>query len=128
MGNFKNKDRKCPRCHYRWIGHEEKETDVSIALYLINEAYRDSYDHALLVSRDSDLVPAVRMLRGQFPSKRITIVAPPNKGHSNELCRLATGKAKIRVKQLRACLLPAAIVSSTGTLIVERPPEYAPPS
>ena len=34
LGHFKKKNRKCPECDHRWTGHEEKETDVNIALYL----------------------------------------------------------------------------------------------
>lgn len=33
MGQFKNKDRWCNSCGAKWMGHEEKETDVNIALY-----------------------------------------------------------------------------------------------
>lgn len=33
LGHFKKKNRRCPDCHHRWIGHEEKETDVNIALF-----------------------------------------------------------------------------------------------
>ncbi|RPJ49771.1 MAG: NYN domain-containing protein [Acidobacteria bacterium] len=34
-------------------------------------AVRDWYDRALLISRDSDLAPAVRMVVGQFPLKQV---------------------------------------------------------
>jgi uncharacterized LabA/DUF88 family protein len=77
-GHFKNKDRKCPACHHRWQGHEEKETDVNIALYLVNEAYKNSYDTALILSRDSDLKPAIAMIRKEFSDKEVIAVAPPS--------------------------------------------------
>jgi hypothetical protein len=32
LGQFKNKERFCPHCSSRWMGHEEKETDVNIEL------------------------------------------------------------------------------------------------
>lgn len=69
LGQFKIKDRECPSCSHAWKGHEEKETDVNIALYMLNEAYKNTYDLALLVSRDSDLKPAVKMILDQFPDK-----------------------------------------------------------
>ena len=34
MAKFKDKDRWCPNCGHHWIGHEEKETDVNIALII----------------------------------------------------------------------------------------------
>ena len=85
LSKFKDKDRKCPSCGHRWKGHEEKETDVNIALALINGAYRNEYDHAFVMTRDSDIAPAVRMVRALFPDKDVTIIAPPNRGHSSEI-------------------------------------------
>ncbi len=32
---------------HRWQSHEEKETDVNIASYLIHRAYQDAFDRAL---------------------------------------------------------------------------------
>ncbi|NGX61332.1 MAG: 6-hydroxy-3-succinoylpyridine 3-monooxygenase HspA, partial [Chlamydiae bacterium] len=75
LGQFKIKQRKCPNCKHGWRGHEEKESDVNIALALLNEAYRDRYDRAVIVSRDSDLAPATRMVRKYFPEKTITILS-----------------------------------------------------
>ena len=57
MGHFKKKDRKCFDCGSQWIGQEEKETDVSIGITLLNEAYKDRFSRAYLVTRDSDLMP-----------------------------------------------------------------------
>ena len=57
LGHFKEKDRKCPDCRHKWIGHEEKETDVNIALYLLDSAYQNLFDRALVITNDSDLAP-----------------------------------------------------------------------
>lgn len=46
MGNFKQKHRFCINCSSYYLAHEEKETDVNIAIYLINEAYKDTYQKA----------------------------------------------------------------------------------
>ena len=54
MASFKAKDRKCSECGHVRKGHEEKETDVNIAVAMLNGAYHNEYDHAYLVSRDSD--------------------------------------------------------------------------
>ena len=60
MASFKAKDRKCSECGHVRKGHEEKETDVNIAVAMLNGAYHNEYDHAYWVSRDSDLTPVVR--------------------------------------------------------------------
>ena len=127
MGHFKEKDRSCRKCGASWKGHEEKETDVNIALYLLNEAFRDSYDRAYVVSRDSDLKPAVEMIRRQFPKKEMIIVAPPHLGHSNDLISVASGKRKIRLEQIETCLFPEVILDAKGNEIARRPTQYKPP-
>lgn len=123
LGHFKNKDRKCNSCSATWIAHEEKETDVSIGISLLNDAYKGRYEKAYLVTRDSDLMPAVRMVRAEFPAKQIVAVAPPLMGHSNDLIAVCHSKKKISPGQVKACLLPKKIRHSDGTLVV-RPIEY----
>jgi uncharacterized LabA/DUF88 family protein len=53
---FKEKHIYCPECGLTHKGHEEKESDVNIAVHLISDAYEERFDHAFIVSRDSDLV------------------------------------------------------------------------
>lgn len=76
MGNFKEKERFCNNCHQFVMGHEEKQTDVNIALYLLNEAYNDTYDIAMIMTNDTDLIPAIKMLKRFFPKKRVGILFP----------------------------------------------------
>jgi hypothetical protein len=78
---------------------------------------------AYLVTRDSDLMPAVRMIRAEFPTKQIVAVAPPFMGHSNDLITVCHSNQKISPTQVRACLLPEKLQYSDGTIIV-RPLEY----
>src|SRR5262249_24306975 len=63
MGHFKNKSRGCHSCNATWIAHGEKETDVSSAIHMLYDAYKKGYEKAVLLTRDSDLVPAIRMIR-----------------------------------------------------------------
>jgi hypothetical protein len=123
LGHFKSKDRRCKSCGATWVAHEEKETDVSIGINLLNDAYKQRYEKAYLVTRDSDLMPAVRMIRTEFPTKEIVAVAPPLMGHSNDLITVCHSKQKISPDQVKACLLPEKLQHSDGTIIV-RPLEY----
>jgi uncharacterized LabA/DUF88 family protein len=129
MAQFKDKDRRCPQCGHQWTGHEEKETDVNIAIAMLNGVYRNEYDHAFVVTRDSDITPAIRMLRAYFPTKGVTVIAPPNRGHSNELLQITPPplKAKIRVVQIERCLLGPVVYDAGGNIAAHRPAEYAPP-
>jgi len=45
-------------------GFYEKGVDVKIAVDMLSGAYENSYDTVVLVSSDTDLVPAVRKVRG----------------------------------------------------------------
>lgn len=125
MGHFKEKDRGCWKCGAKWKGHEEKETDVSIGITLLNDAYKNRFDTALLITRDSDLMPAVRMVRAEFPNKQIIAVAPPMMGHSNDLLTVCNGKRKITPTQVTQCLLPQHVYDSAGAVLATRPVNYA---
>lgn len=130
LGHFKNKDRRCPKCGHRWIGHEEKETDVNLAIWLLNEATRGRYDEAFLVTQDSDLAPAIQTVRRQHRHVKIKLIAPPKLRHSKQLARAAgTHLAAIKEVHLERSLLPAQVLHpTTGKLVSMRPVEYDPPS
>lgn len=131
MGVFKRKDRSCRACGHTWPDHEEKETDVNIALHLLRDAQLDRYDRALIISGDSDLAPAVRMVREQFPAKSIRILAPYPRQHSMDLVRSAGGLEHARrIQQIHVerCLLPDKVLDASGLLCAERPLKYCPPS
>lgn len=128
LGKFKSKDRKCPTCGYKWSGHEEKETDVNMALAMLNLAYQDKYEHAFLVSNDSDLAPAIRLVRANFPEKRVTTIVPPHYFHSNELIQASSEKAKITIEHLKRSRLPPVVYDAGGNIVVTCPKEYLPSS
>lgn len=130
MGHFKVKDRSCRDCGSTWQAHEEKETDVNAALWLLDLAYRDYYDDAFVVSRDSDLAPAVRLVRTRFPAKRIKVVATPNLRHSKELAQAAGNKnlAAIQIIHLERSLLGPVLYDGAGAVICRRPAKYDPPA
>lgn len=52
--------------------YREKGVDVRIAVDLVAGAYEDQYDHAVLVSSDSDLIPALEKVRSK--GKKVTYV------------------------------------------------------
>jgi uncharacterized LabA/DUF88 family protein len=64
-------------------------TDVNIAVELLSDAFTDSFDVALLVSADSDLVAPIKKVRSLFPTKRILTCFPPGR-YSTDL-KDATG-------------------------------------
>ncbi len=98
-----------------------------MALYILNEAYKDSYDTALIISADADLAPAIRMAKDAFPEKRFKILTPPTKNHCLNLVAASNLKpAHIQEIHLERSLLPSFLVSSEGVTI-DRPDKFEPP-
>ena len=54
---------------------EEKETDVSIALSMYHDARSGDVDQVVLVSNDSDMVPALRHIRAETTAK-VGVILP----------------------------------------------------
>lgn len=124
---FKRKDRRCYSCGSSWTDHEEKETDVAIGVSLLDLAYRGAFERALLVTNDSDLVPAVRLVRERFPKLTINMLTPPNRHSSRELIAVSGGSATmIQRIHLERALLPAELVCTDGSTAT-RPAAYDPP-
>jgi len=60
----------------RVLRPEEKQTDVNIALHMLADATDGICDQQILVSNDSDCMPALRMIRKRHPELRLGVVAP----------------------------------------------------
>lgn len=128
MAHFKQKHARCRNCSQHFITHEEKESDVNLAVQLIADAYEGRFDQAFVISRDSDLTSPLRFIRKRFPDKKLKVIAPPERKHSKELWAIATHRATIQKQHLEACLLPQQITKADGTLICTRDARYDPPA
>ncbi len=91
FGRFQPDRKECDRCGHPAYHPQEKKTDVNIATNLICDALEDKYDTALLITGDSDLVPAVDAVKRLRPEKRLIIAFPPNR-YSAELASSTGGK------------------------------------
>lgn len=87
--------------------YEEKETDINIAISLINHAVNDDYDQALVITADSDQVPTLEMVRNKF-EKEIRLLIPMNR-RADELKRNATFHETLSVSKLESCLFPDTV-------------------
>ena len=121
-GKFKNKNRYCRYCHRQLREHEEKQTDVNIAIYLLSEAFKDTYDKAIILSNDTDLIPAIKAVKTTFPHKRIGILFPIDR-FSNELRRASDFYLRTNKKDLRNSQLPENITRPNG-YVLSRPPSW----
>lgn len=99
LGKYKPKTIRCGVTGCRHVGSrefrrwEEKQSDVNIALALLDDAYRHAADHFVLVSGDTDLVPDRSSPGAQ--ARQVTIAThPPIRLHSGsaQLDGNATGE------------------------------------
>ena len=126
FGKFKAKQIECqvPGCTIPpprfFQSNEEKRTDVNIALWMLSDAQKNLCEKLVLVSGDSDLVPAISMVKNEFPDKEITVYIPARnvtRGAAVEL-RGAADKDKILpLQMMHAAQLPAEIRDSAGQII-----------
>jgi uncharacterized LabA/DUF88 family protein len=76
LGKFKKKDVHCNLCRRTIRKHEEKQTDVSIAVKILELCILSSCDIIGIVSGDTDLIPAINTAQELFPKKEIVIFSP----------------------------------------------------
>ena len=82
MGRFKFKRVKCvvPDCMFTgsrmFSLPEEKRTDVQIALAMARDAWEHACERMILVSGDSDLVPAVTLVKEIAPKMEVVVYVP----------------------------------------------------
>ena len=82
LGNYKAKQVKCAVAGCTHAGTrifstvEEKRTDVNIALQMLEDSYEDRADRLILVSGDSDLVPAVIKVKALGKEVIVYVPAP----------------------------------------------------
>lgn len=121
LSRFKPKEIKCPyrQCGRTFVKHEEKETDVAMALKLIEVLLTDECDAVVLMTGDTDLAPAVRTAQRLFPTKRILFAFPPYR-KNRELATLAPGSFRFRTTQLAKYQFPDPYITQTG-LVIRKP-------
>jgi 6-hydroxy-3-succinoylpyridine 3-monooxygenase len=132
LGKFKRKTLKCGVATCNAVGpkfydtREEKRTDVNIAIFMLDDAYRDQCDQLIIFSGDSDLVPAVNMVRLRFPQKRIVVYVPtrnPTRGAAVELRTSAHVHKTLPLQLLSKAQFPDQIADGAGG-ILNRPASW----
>ena len=128
FGRFKRKKItcRCPGCTQpagnRHVFHvpEEKRTDVNIALNMVDDAYQGLCERQVLVSGDSDLVPAIQTVRQRFPGIRTTVYVPARdrrRRAAHELRQAAHQHNTLPPALLQVAQMPAQIPDGAGGVI-----------
>lgn len=130
FGNFKEKDRRCPICKEYIKQHEEKETDVNIALDIIDYTLNKDFDGIYIISGDSDLKPAIERAKkyintsNNLLSKTIKIIFP-YKQHTNALKKIVGKENAMGIKKhhIETSLMDEEICIENEK-IIKRPEEW----
>jgi NYN domain len=129
MARFSAQTARCLKCKTTWTRHEEKETDVHFSLTFLEDAIDNVFDRAIIVSADSDHVPAVRRVRARLPAKQIFAATPPGRhGHAREMLKVCNSGANITQGRIARCLLPQTVLNTAGQTVATRPVSYDPPA
>lgn len=103
-GEFKHKTVTCrASCKQQFKINVEKQTDVNIAVAMIDRV--SEYDKLLLLTADSDQVPAIKLLLKLHPEKKIAVIVPIGR-KAKELKEACGSAYKITEDHLRECQLP----------------------
>lgn len=106
----------CPCCSTpvaRVVKTEEKGSDVHLGVRLVADAFDDQFDVAVLVSGDSDLQPAVDIVRTRA-SKHVIVIDPRGRNHPP-----VTGDERraLRTSALEACQYPVPVLLPSGARV-----------
>lgn len=116
---------------------EEKRTDVNIGVHMLNDVYQDVCDRLVLVSGDSDLVPAVHMVKARFPDKQVIVYVParnPVRGAAVELRSAADKDRLLPLQLLPKAQFAAQVPDGAGGILTKpsswwaRPPAAVQPA
>lgn len=113
LGEFKEKP--LPACYdckqgkKQIMKHEEKHTDVNIAITMLEKAMTDQFDRVYLLSADNDYVPAIKRTKELYPNKEIIICPPPQKHYAVHNLKRASGEKdffRIKWKDIKTAQFP----------------------
>lgn len=131
LGKFKQKRVKCnePTCLHSgnrlFDTTEEKRTDVNIAVSMLDDVYQNLCDQLILVSGDSDLVPALATIRLRFSTKRLFVYVPhipsptSTRGYAVELRSAAHTNRDLPNNLLKLAQFPSNVPDGLGGSIVK---------
>lgn len=117
LGKYLKKKIKCFNCNNYIRTYEEKESDVNLATQIVADAFKDNCDIVIVVSADSDMIPAIELAKEA--GKKVFIYFPPNH-KSSSLRTLAGGKPTYLERyegRFKRALMPDEIKLKSGFLI-----------
>ena len=120
LGRFKEKTLYCPHCKEKIVRHEEKETDVALSLKLLELFVSDACDTVVLMTGDTDVAPAIRLIQRLYPHKHVLFAFPYNR-KNKELAKLAPNSFVIAKEQYGRFQFAPQIKTPDGHILIKPP-------
>lgn len=95
---------------------EEKGSDVNLAVHLLNDAFLNAFDVAAVITNDTDLTEALRIVRGM--GKVIGLLTPVAKP-ATSLVNTSSFCHHIRDQHLAACQFPDPVRLPSGRAVAK---------
>ena len=89
-GKYQDKSMKCRAddgCGKEFMHWEEKQTDVSLAIKMIEDCHNNDCNKIILVSGDSDFLPPLKLMKNFYKAIDLTVLFPPVK-YTNSIATL----------------------------------------
>lgn len=93
---------------------EEKGTDVNLATHLVHDAHLNRFELALIISNDSDLTEAIRIVKNEV-GKVVGVYTPHRNRPSVQLKKVASFFREIKTSHLRDSQFPTTLTDARGT-------------
>ncbi len=121
-GYFTYPELTCKKCKKKYRKHQEKATDVNLAVHLVKWGMKKWYDMAIILSGDGDFIPAIKMVRTLDLPRQVLVILPI--GLSNDRLKDAANFSKhMEKRHLNRSQLPNTITLKSGKTLC-RPPEW----
>jgi len=99
---------------------EEKGTDVNLATHLVNDAHLKRFEAALIVSNDSDLNEAIRIVKNEI-GLTVGVFSPHPNRPSTQLKATASFFREIKASHLKISQFPPTLADSNGIVLASKP-------
>lgn len=97
---------------------EEKGSDVNLGVQLVRDAFLNKFEHAAVITNDTDLTEAIRIVE-QEARLPVTLICPEQiKSPAKSLQDVATTTKRLRLNTVcRASQFPNSIITANGNII-----------
>ena len=100
------------------LNSEEKGSDVNLAVHLLNDAWHNRFDLALVMSQDSDLIEPMRLVT-QERGKKVGLIWLDGRGPNPKMTAVSSFVRHIGNADLVAAQFPNPIIKPDGTQITK---------